>query len=360
MRIALLGWFVVLGCGAKSALEVEPTEARDATSDASTDTSSDAPFDASIDVSLFDVRPDTAFDAGDDPARPPRRCRERPQPVDVLLVLDSSGSMLHDIPAIAVEVPELLRNLVQPPDLDGDGRADWAAVEDFHFAVALTADDGEFNRRGDRERPRCLPGIEPYEPWQRYQRGDDLDSVLEAASCTTAHTGLGREDLISVALQSLLPPTSSYPYRQSEELYAEQSGFLRDDSVLVILFLTDEDDDSECTGLPTDMCIERCREFRGERTCEPSLATMPALIEGFAELRAREVVMAGVLGVAEDETDPTRALGCMLADREAEPAPRMAELISFYEGGLYSICQRDYRRIARDIAARVGVLACDE
>lgn len=171
MRIALLGWFCVFGCGAKSALEVEPTETRDATIDTSTDTSTDAPFDASIDVSLFDVRPDTAFDAGDDPARPPRRCRERPQPVDVLLVLDSSGSMLHDIPAIAVEVPELLRNLVQPPDLDGDGRADWAAVEDFHFAVALTADDGEFNRRGDRERPRCLPGIEPYEPWQRYQRG---------------------------------------------------------------------------------------------------------------------------------------------------------------------------------------------
>src|SRR5690349_11111685 len=66
-------------------------------------------------------------DAGVDAPDAFRSCEGRVAiPVDLLLVVDASGSMREEQFHLAEQLPELVRSLVDPPDEDGDGMPDWS------------------------------------------------------------------------------------------------------------------------------------------------------------------------------------------------------------------------------------------
>ena len=378
MRWGIVVVGLCCACGAKSALEVDEHDASlDARRDA---TVRDArPIDARlvdarlVDGPSVDGRPlpdtmgDVAFDG--EPPRPPRPCRSRARPVDLFLVVDSSGSMRAELEALSAEVPTLLRDMIQPPDLDLNGEADWPAIEDLHFAVALSGNGGRFNGVGDPERPGCAPS---YPIWQSYRRGGDLEGFLLGASCVFPEAVGGSEALFSTALRALLPPDATFPFRQTPEIAVAHAGYLRDESVLVMLFVTDEDDDSICTDLPTDVCEQRCVRVGMMTFCTVPTGSVASWSEGITELGdRRDLVLGALAGMPVDVSDPDEVLEitlgahpfaemCSVDGRAGLPAPRVVEMVNRFDGVLHSICSTRYQGLVRTIASRVGRLACDD
>ena len=58
--------------------------------------------------------------------------------VDVLFVIDNSGSMKQEQERLAAQVGRLVRDLASPPDNDGDGNPDWNPVEELRIGIATT------------------------------------------------------------------------------------------------------------------------------------------------------------------------------------------------------------------------------
>ncbi len=359
---------LLCGCGAKSALEVPPPSDGGGRIDSGRDATI---VDTGFDVRPVDAPPDVMGDVPFDgePPRPPRPCTSRPRPVDLFLVVDSSGSMRDELVALAAEVPTLLRDMIQPPDLDLNGEADWPAVEDLHFAVALSGEGGNFNGLGDTERPECAP---MYPIWQSYRRGADIDGFLRGASCVLPEAVGGSEALFSTALRALLPPDAAFPIRSTPTIQANHAGYLREDSLLVILLVTDEDDASICTGLPRDVCEQRCVMVGGMTFCTPAWGSVSTYTEGFRELRDPDSLVLGALGgMPVDVSDPAEVLELTLAahpftamcnegGRTGLPAPRIVNMVNDFDGVLHSICSTRYQDLVRTIASRVGRLACDD
>ena len=64
-----------------------------------------------------------------------------PVRVDIVVLVDNSGSMSQEQAALTTAFPALIRDLVEPADDDGDGRPDHAPVDDLHVGV-ITSDMG--------------------------------------------------------------------------------------------------------------------------------------------------------------------------------------------------------------------------
>lgn len=350
--------FLCGACGAKSALEIPPApRLADASRDAPVPPDARAP-DAR-DAAIADTR--TAD--GDFP-RPPRPCRSRSQPVDVVLVLDNSGSMVDEIAALAEGVPSLLRDMLQPPDRDGDGVADWAAVEDLHFAVTSTASGGSFLTVGDEERPECR---RTYPTFHEFRRGD-VDAFLLDASCVSSPrtAGSSGEALFSAALRGLLPSATSFPTGGLAD--TTNAGFLRDESLLVVIFLTDEEDSSPCFSGRD--CTQHCVEAAGRIFCGPEVGSVAEYRSGFRLLRPTdEMVLSLIAGMPPGVTDPEEILRislettpvssiCRSGFRSGLAAPRMVELTLDFDGILHSICNETYTDLVAQVAERVGRTAC--
>ena len=311
--------------------------------------------------------PDSFVPHVDDPPRPPRPCRSRAQPVDLLFVLDSSGSMVDELASLDEQIPRFLRDLLAPPDLDGDGSADWAAVEDLHVAIAPTGRSGELADRGDRDRSEC--GAR-YPLFQTYRRGDDIEEFATDVSCVATSRSSGSEALFSTALRALLPSTAPFPLEGMGD--TRHAGFLRPDSLLVILFMTDEEDESRCTGAPDDACIEHCVTIAGRTFCREPTGSVSKYIEGMRLLRPDDQLVVGSLaGAPLGTTDPDAVLAatltanpflpiCRNGPLSGLPAPRMVDFTQQLDGLFLSICSEGYEALVGPIAARVGRLACDE
>ncbi|HBQ15047.1 MAG TPA: hypothetical protein DEF51_29290, partial [Myxococcales bacterium] len=79
--------------------------------------------------------------------------------VDLLFVIDNSGSMSQEQDNLAVQIPALVRDLVSPPDHDADGEPDWAAVESLRIGIATTdVGTGSVMYPGSRCAPRGEDG----------------------------------------------------------------------------------------------------------------------------------------------------------------------------------------------------------
>lgn len=194
---------------------------------------------------------------------------ERVQDIDFLVVVDNSGSMRENQTLFAQELEYLFSNLVSPPDLNGDGLPDQNPVRSIHFGVVSTdlggpeglladcadrGDDGFLNpiQFGPATSARGLtPGIQP-----TFCRNSDLRSAFlrldashsnieqftQLAQCSVLIDtfGCGIEQPLEAAYRALvLHRADAHP-----DASGPASGFLRDDSLLVILVLSDEEDGS--------------------------------------------------------------------------------------------------------------------
>jgi hypothetical protein len=253
-----------------------------------------------------------------------------------------------------------VRQLVEPPDRDGDGALDWLPITDLQVGVITTdlgtggfavptcsdaarGDDGVLRTVARPERPDCAPS---YPSFLRYQPGGavtpealafDLACVAEVGT-----GGCGFEQTLEAALKALSPaaPTS---YTGASYIAPSFSGgtrghgdglnrgFVRDDTLLAVLVLTDEEDCSARDASlfdpsspdygATDLNL-RCAVHQ-----DAALHPIERYVTGLRALRAGRpdlLAFAVIGGVPADLAEPVASddgYARLLAD------PRMAERI---------------------------------
>ncbi len=351
-----------------------PTDAAIAM-DAGTDAGTDAGVDASLDAGCVDLR------------------HERITPeVDVLFVIDDSGSMREEQEALVAAFDEMASAL-SSGDIDGDGVPDFASVADLHIGVVTTdlgmfaaGEDGALLPRRCSDAGRwgrdgiLRSGCGLSDPWVSYREGQPVDRFARDFACLArvGTEGCGFEMPLEAALKALTPSTSPIRFASDSVGHGdlENAGFLRDESVLAIIVLTDEDDRSvgntrflealteeeRITGTawlhPAARYVEGFRALRAdpERLVFAAIAGLPPDLEAGFDA---EVALADPrMEIVYDPADPVFLVPSCVADGigRATPPRRLVEVAGGFgdRGQVHSICTGDYRAPLSLIAERVG------
>ncbi len=370
---------------------------RDAGHDAGTDAGDDAGHDAGADAGLPPCTPETF----EEPPTGP------PVAVDLLFVVDSSGSMSEEQRTLAENFPRMLEMLLTG-DMDRDGVRDFFPVASLHVGVVTTdlGDDG-FGVCGDARPPEgddavlrtsgsfALTGCAPPYPSVLSFRPEDgvpPSAFAHDFSCVArvGTQGCGYEQPLEAALKALTPGTSPLRFAHDSIGHGDgaNAGFLRDDATLAIVLVTDEDDcsvsdpdlyDPEST-VYTDTTNMRCTRYE-----DLALHAVRRYVDGLHALRASDpenMVLAAIAGVPEDLTadpdhidydrilsDPRMVVrenpgrpghllpACDVVGRGfAVPARRVVEVTRGFgeQGVVQSICQDGFAGALRGITSRLA------
>lgn len=305
------------------------------------------PLSNRIDQDAGPVRVDAYFppaDAGIPPARPdagfvePTGACAEAAPIDLLLVLDDSASMEEEQALLVGALPGLVRELVEPPDDDLDGHPDWLPVPSLHVGIITTnlgaagypvptceggiagpshGDDGLLRTRSTRA------GCEvAYPPVLSFGAGDDVDAFVQDLGCiaSVGTDGCGYEQPLEAMLRALSPraPTSyTGPGYEPPTFWdgsyghgdVANAGLVRDDSLLAVIVVTDEEDcsvqdtglfDPASTAYTADLNL-RCFSYpAAQHPIERYVAGLTALRADRPDLLA----LAVIAGVPPDATVP--------------------------------------------------------
>jgi len=319
--------------------------------------------------------------------------------VDLLVVIDNSQSMHDEQVNLAANFQHLVRSLTSPADDDGDGEPDHAAVTDLHVGIVST-DVGVLGapniRSCDRRGPQGDDGILIWEPRATEVAGcaASYPTFLSYDPDGTDEHVLRTPDELDTAFECLaMLGTDGCGYEQPLEAMARaldvhgagaNRGFLREDSLLAIVMLTDEEDcsvrrdDPNAVDLFANAALgnPNLRCFRhGANTLTPVDAFVDRLIAQRAD-RPDKLVFAGITGIPLETSCPLTDMGesdfaCVLAEPrmqqveapsgtelepacrvegrgKADPARRIVEAIAGVDraggsGIVRSICEGDFR-----------------
>ncbi len=335
---------------------------------------------------------------------PIERCRTA-LPVDMIWVIDNSNSMEQEQNNLAINFPVLVDALTNPPDADGDGEPDFPPLTDLRIGVVTTdlgvgandgvigceaggGEGGEFVSEARAEAGDCVGVTTDGPSWLQFD-GSNAAGFNEQFACIgqLGTDGCGLEQQLEASLLAV---------EGSRTDGHVNSGFLRSDSLVAIVYVTDEDD---CSA--TDDAIfsasPAAREMYGPygRRCaeHPELMHPTSrYVSAFRALaldRAGDVIVAAITGVPDDLTeDPLDVdYDALLADPRMQyrpdpdedtqlapvcsfggvgsaiPARRIVEVVrDFGEEGnalLASICQPDLSPTLRAIARLVAERLCE-
>jgi len=273
-------------------------------------------------------------------------------PVDMLFVVDNSGSMAQEQGALADQFPRLVEILTSG-DLDGDGAVDFPRVEDLHLGVVstdmgLVGVDGIPNciGLGDdavlRNTSAPLGGCGgPYPPFLAYEVGDDAEAVARDFGCVASlgTVGCGFEQPLEAGLKALWPfadqRVTFLPDRRGQGSRGHggeaNAGFERADSVLVVVMVTDEEDCSSydtvhltpAQYLPDGSAL---RQQPINLRCfynSDNLFSVDRYINGLRTLRQENpqlVLFAAIAGVPQDLVDERARADVDLGDEAQRQA----------------------------------------
>ncbi len=298
--------------------------------------------------------------------------------VDLLFVIDDSGSMEDEQESLRREIPQLVRGLTSPP-LDAEGNPRWNAAESLQIAIVTTnlgtngvpedssrvglACSANGNLGDDGALLACPGGaISQWTP------GDDIDAFVDGIG-TCADVGIdgcGLEQPLLAGVKALA-----------------NAGFPREGSLLGMVVLSDEEDCSladpatffsggevgpqinqRCYTDPTslvatDEIVRLLREGRDpERFVFAALVGMPEELTGadlptvLADSRMDYVLsLENQLGV-EPACTRRNELGELVG--EAAPGRRYIEVAQQVDGLVASICAESYQPAIAELTARIG------
>ncbi|UJR78759.1 hypothetical protein [Sandaracinus amylolyticus] len=263
--------------------------------------------------------------------------------LDLLFVIDDSGSMGEEQASLTEELPRFVQAL-STGDRDGDGTRDFDPVTSLHVAVVTTdmgvggnlvptcdgglfgaelGDDGVMITAGRTSILGCMPS---YPAIFQYRAGEDVaDFAMELACVATVGTGgCGFEQPLEAALKAISPSTAREGYTPPIFLGGTRghgdgvnAGFLREGSVLGVLVVTDEEDCSTPDPGIFDPSDERFSSADLSLRCF-AFPDVPHRIERYV---AGEDGRAGLLGLRRD---PSRLVFGVLAgipvDAATDPA----------------------------------------
>jgi hypothetical protein len=185
--------------------------------------------------------------------------------VDILLVVDSSGSILAESEALKAQLPRMLNAIVTGSDED----ASFPPASSVHVAVA-TSDMGALNvhgidkcsTSGGDDGVFLKPGLVgvtcdvDYPGYLAYDGESAALATVDTVSCVplTGTEGCGFEQPLEAGLKALWPASDDALSFLTGSGHGEDenAGFLRPDSLLVVVVVTDEDD---CSTADTTLFI---------------------------------------------------------------------------------------------------------
>ncbi len=173
-------------------------------------------------------------------------------PLDVLVVVDDSRSMSEEQANLAENFPNLIREMLSPPIDPVTGRPDHFPVTDLHIGVVSTdmgtggytvetcpdpidGDDGILQHAPNPALAGCAPAYPTYLSYDDDTAVEgDIERLATGFGCiaTLGSGGCGFEQHFKAAARAL----------ENAALGGPNAGFLREGSVLAIVFVSDEED----------------------------------------------------------------------------------------------------------------------
>lgn len=269
--------------------------------------------------------------------------------VDLLVLVDNSGSMEEEQANLTANMPILIDALTTETDRDGDGDLD-PAVDSLHIGV-ISTDMGtggipvhgcDQSERGDDGVLQNLPSTSvegcdaTYPRFLSYEATNPDDSISNDFTCiaTLGTGGCGFEQQLAAVEKALTV------HAQPGAANAE---FLRDEAVLAILLVTDEEDCSVAdptifTDDDARLGIPNLRCFQNPEMVRPVEELVTSIL-GVKAKHPEDFVVAAIAGVPPDLV----ALGPDdLASNDIQTAedyeriladPRMQEVVDFSPEG---------------------------
>jgi hypothetical protein len=257
--------------------------------------------------------------------------------VDMLLVVDNSFSMVD----LRTELPELLDAFIAGSDEPGEERPE---LTDIHVAVISTdmgvlgaeegtdfdscagqGDDGLFIQLTAEELEQCSPEMQPF---VAYEDGAGEITTEVAASCVpeVGVGGCGFEQPLEAMLKALWPASNTAVTFVSGEGHGEDAnaGFLREDSLLVVVVVSDEDDCSAWDPALFDPSVAASQGKGLNTVCataDDGLYDVDRYVNGLKALREDEddpIIFVALSGVPEELA--SAQAGVDLSDAEAVDA----------------------------------------
>ncbi|MBI2893447.1 MAG: hypothetical protein HYY06_07830 [Deltaproteobacteria bacterium] len=312
--------------------------------------------------------------------------------VDLLVLVDDSLSMELEQENLTRNFGVLVETLTSPADEDGDGKPDHAPVQDLHVGIISTdmgaagfpvCDGGPAGDDGMLQHSPTTEGCAgDYPTFLSYRAGDDPSAMDRDFAClaTLGTDGCGFEQQLEAVTKALTTHANG-----------ANAGFLREDSLLAILLVTDEEDCSVAEDRPgwQDFFDTRIRgdvpkELRCYELGPQFLASVESYAQQILALRPdhpERIVMAGIVGVPLGEPCAAGDYDCLLAlpsmqlvpDSSgqrlepgcsvpglgrADPPRRIVETIRQVDDGggagiVRSICEADFRPALEAISSLI-------
>ena len=195
-------------------------------------------------------RPDGGGDPEFTDAAPPQPCEK----MDILFVIDDSGSMAEEQDNLATNFPDFIQVI-------HDYQISTGEYLDYHVAATTTGRDLEYN---------VATGLPPpYDVIPMNEPGDDGE-LLMGSDCGMPRRWLERTDGTATEIGGIFScvtelgtggPSVEMPFYTTQLAFTTQAttnaGFLREDALLAMVILTDEDDCSRTDNnfsIPSDDC----------------------------------------------------------------------------------------------------------
>lgn len=243
--------------------------------------------------------------------------------VDLLFVIDNSRTMAEEQRLLSAEMPRLIASLAGG---GAPGEAAFVPPRELRVGVVTTdmgtggfvvatctepyfGDDGELRRRGDG-----MFAIQPgAPPFLNLRRGDtSSDDVSELVQ--TGTDGCGFRQPLEAALKALTPSGAGPLFISGTTGHGDgtNEGFLREDSVLAVVVLSNQDDcsaaDPDLYNRESDVYTDpnfglRCSRYSGAST--GALHPPSRYIDGLLSLRdSDQLLFALIGGVPQDLAHP--------------------------------------------------------
>lgn len=334
--------------------------------------------------------------------------------VDVLFVIDNSGSMEQEQQSLITALPKITRSLITDDVLGDDDPDDPStfndnvpSFSDVHIGVVTTdlgtantaiqtcnlqpyGEAGILRTRGSGE--GCDSDLPKF---VSMSSEDDIDEAVATLSCLSnvGVNGCGFEQPLESMLMALTPSTSDLRFYGETTGSADthNAGFLRNDSVLIVVLLTDEEDCSFAdsalvdgtdpiisgTNLnlrcvlfpellhPVSRYVDGLRALRPGRPDAVIFTAITGIPTDLAPERGSTPDYATILADArleqvQDSSNPNQLRpSCADATRgRADPPRRIVQTAQAFgdNGFLASICQADFTELIGGIATRVRAI----
>ncbi len=263
-------------------------------------------------------------------------CSQANGKLDVLLVIDNSNSMEEEQASLHEQLPRFARALASG-DVDGDGTQDFPALESVRIGVVTTdmgvgassmpscdapfGDDGILRTTsGD---PECTGSFPNFAEIGADASPSELDNFVLQVGCV-ANVGIGGcgfEQQLDSALKAVTPSSSDIVFYDSTTGHGTtaNAGFLREDSMLAIVVMSDEDD---CSAADSDIFNPESSRYGGvdlNLRCHffpEAVHPLTRYVDGFLALRTHpaDVIFAPIVGASPEALANASGLDALLAD----------------------------------------------